>query len=184
LKYTVTLTHAGVSEREKLVFESRGDLPRHIALKIIAYVLFRSQTDGLPLQIEQAVGQRHKPDLVAIETVTEKIKLWIDCGQIETDRLGRIAARNADARIVVVKATAREAERYLHAAIPDLPLLGRSGAAASVILIGFDDGFIDAFISALRGTNTLEILELGERLVLQLNQQRLESDVFSLRHEV
>ena len=34
-----------------------------------------------------SVGQRHKPDLVAIDSTTGQVRLWIDYGQIETDRL-------------------------------------------------------------------------------------------------
>jgi hypothetical protein len=66
VKYTFTCVTGGDNGggREKIVLQSRaGESDRHIALKILAYLLYRDDTGGLPLQIEQGVGQRHKPDL-------------------------------------------------------------------------------------------------------------------------
>jgi uncharacterized protein YaeQ len=162
VKYTFTLIEEG--EREKLVLESGGDLPRHVVLKLLAYVLYRKQHT---LEIEKGVGQRHKPDLVALEGEIGQVRFWIDCGQIETDRLGRIVAKNRHAEVVVVKATAREAERYAAAAEKDL--------ARDVAILGFDDGFVAHFVELLRGTNTLEIEREGECLRLTLNGERLET---------
>jgi len=167
MKFTVTLLEGG--EREKLVLESGTDLPKHIALKLLAYVLYRHQTDGLPLEIERAVGQRHKPDLVATDPLTGQIRLWIDCGQIETERLGRIVAKNPHAEVVVVKGVAREAERYAQAATKDLSRPAR--------VVGFAAGFIEEFVDALRGTNTLEILQREPCLELILNGTALQADV-------
>ena len=169
MKYSVTLLENG--EREKLVLESRGDLPRHVALKLLAYVLYRHSHNGLPLMIERRVGQRHKPDLVATDPETGRVSLWIDCGQIETDRLGRIAARNPKAQVLVVKATARDAMRYAEAAEKDLPPLGRAGAADSVTILGFDPDFVDYIAESLRGTNTLAITTRTEsHLALTLGE--------------
>jgi uncharacterized protein YaeQ len=151
VKYTVTLLED--ETREKLVVESRGDLPRHVALKLTAYILWRDQTGGLPLRIEQRVGQRHKPDLVALEELTGAVRLWIDCGQIETERLGRIAAKNPGARIIVLKGSVREATNYAPAARKDLP----DPCRAQVEIWGLDQAFTDALSAQLRGVNTFTI---------------------------
>jgi hypothetical protein len=171
VKYTVTITGPGAGEREKIVLESRaGESARHIALKILAYVLYRDRTGGLPLRIEQRAGhQRHKPDLVAAEPETGRVRLWIDCGQIETKRLGRIAAVNAGGRVVVVKPGETEARLYGLAALRYLPPLGLPGAAESVAFLGFEDAFFDAFLARLRGTNTLHLeTRPGDAAVLAL----------------
>lgn len=159
MKFTFTLLDPDApAAREKIVLESRaGESPRHIALKVLAYALFRGEAGGLPLRIEQGVGQRHKPDLVATDPETGRVRLWIDCGQIETKRLGRIASVNHDARIVVLKPTAGEALAYGRAALRYLPPLGRPGAARSVTFAGFDEPFLPAFLDALRGANTLVV---------------------------
>lgn len=167
MKFSVTLFENG--EREKLILESGTDLPKHIALKILAYVLYRGKTSGQALEIERRVGQRHKPDLVAIEPETGRVSLWIDCGQIETDRLARIVAKNPTAAVVVVKGKAREAERYAQAAAKDLK--------ATATILGFDDGFIEAFVDSLRGTNTLEIERDHGTLLVGLNGQSLRSEI-------
>jgi YaeQ protein len=162
VKYTFTLLEDG--EREKLILESGGDLPRHVVLKLLAYVLYRKQ---YALEIEKGVGQRHKPDLVAQDPITGQVQLWIDCGQIETDRLGRIVTKNRHAEVIVVKATAREAERYATVAAKDV-----TGQAT---VLGFDDGFTERFVELLRGTNTVEIERLDETIRVVLNGEALES---------
>jgi len=79
MKYTFSTPGGG---GPKIVLQSRpGESDRHIALKILAYLLFRDDAGGLPLQIEQGVGQRHKPDLVAADLETGRVLLWIDCGR-------------------------------------------------------------------------------------------------------
>lgn len=150
MKYTFSTLGDG-----KIVLESRpGESPRHIALKILAYLLFKNETGGLPLEIERGVGQRHKPDLVALDPETGRVRLWIDCGQIEGKRLGRIASANPQARVVVLKATENEARNYARAVARYLPPAGRG---ASVTCFGFDEAFFDAFLSALRGTNDVAL---------------------------
>ncbi len=168
MKYTFTITEKG--EREKLVLESRGDLPRHVVLKLLAYVLFRERG---ALEIEQRVGQRHKPDLVIQDDVTGQVTLWIDCGQIETNRLGRIVAKNRHAEVFVVKATAHEAERYAEVAHRDLQ--------REAVVLGFDEGFVDGLVDALRGTNTLAVERTDHILALVLNGEPLTSKVARFR---
>jgi hypothetical protein len=155
MKYTFTLREQGT--REKIILESRGDQPWHVLLKLLAYICFR--TDFPHIQIEQFVGQRHKPDLVALAPITEQVELWIDCGQIETDRLGRICRKNRDASVYVFKSTAREASMYFEAMQKDIPPLGVSGNAKEVCTIGFDNEFLAHLQDALCGNNRIEILE-------------------------
>lgn len=154
MKYTFSTPGGG---EPKIVLQSRpGESDRHIALKILAYLLFHNDAGGLPLQIEQGVGQRHKPDLVAADPETGRVVLWIDCGQIEGKRLGRIAAANSHARVIVVKATATEARNYAPVAARHLPAPARP-RRADVVCLGFDEEFFDWFRLALRGTNDVSL---------------------------
>lgn len=155
MKFTFTLTEGGFA-REKRVLESgAGESTRHISLKILAYLLYRGDAAPLPLHIELKVGQRHKPDLVALEPETGRVRLWIDCGQIETERLGRIAVKNPGSRIVVVKSSEHEARLYARAALRDLP--EDTGHLARIAFTGFDSGFLAQFVHSLRGTNQLSL---------------------------
>lgn len=176
VKYSFTLLKDGDdAAREKIVLESRSsESPRHIVLKILAYLLFRDRVGTLPLRIEPGeIGQRHRPDLLASEPVTEKPLLWIDCGQIEPKRLGRIAASNRDARVVIVKQTAREAELYAGVAKKELPVLG-AGAARFVGYLGFDEGFTASAISLLRGANTVCLRDPSDETVrIEMNGETL-----------
>jgi hypothetical protein len=153
--------------REDRPRKPRGRIGPHIALKLLAYLLFRAETGGVPLRIEQGVGQRHKPDLVATEPDTGRVLLWIDCGQIETKRLGRIAAQNARARVVVVKATVAEVDAYALAAERFLPPADRG--AADVAFLGFDPGFVSGFCALLRGTNVIGLTRGREGIEVRLN---------------
>ena len=177
MKYSFNLIEeasAVLPPREKMILESgEGESARHIALKILAYVLFRGQAAPLPLRIEQDVDQRHKPDLVAADPVTGKTALWIDCGQIEPKRLGRIANVNAGARIVVLKATDAEARVYARAAFRELPYERRG----NIRYLGFTDGFLDAFTDALRGANTLTIALDDDSLSVDMNGAALSTEI-------
>jgi hypothetical protein len=167
LKYTFTLTEEG-KEREKTVLESRaGESDRHIALKILAYLLFREEAAPLPLCIEPRVGQRHRPDLVATDPETDRVLLWIDCGAIETKRLGRIAAANPSAQIVVVKPTEGEAQLYARAARRFLPREPERRAA--IRFLGFEEGFLPGFLTSLCGTNNLSLFRREEGATFILN---------------
>jgi hypothetical protein len=153
VKYAFTLTEPG-RDREKIVLESRsGESTRHVALKVLAYLLFRHEVAPLPLRIEQKVGQRHKPDLVALDPETGDARLWVDCGQIETERLGRIVRRNPRTRVVVVKPTARDARLYALSALKDLPT--EPERLARVAFVGFGPDFLADFLRPLRGANDL-----------------------------
>jgi uncharacterized protein YaeQ len=163
----------GSNPREKLVLESKsGESARHIALKILAYTLFRDEAAPLPLRIEQGVGQRHKPDLVTTAPETGAVQFWIDCGQIEVQRLGRIATTNRQARIVVLKPSANEARLYARSAakfLPDAP-----ERRAAIRIAGFDEGFLADFLAPMRGTNDLTVTkEEDGRWCVTINETTL-----------
>jgi uncharacterized protein YaeQ len=167
MKYTFTVTEVGW-EREKLVLESRaGESDRHIALKILAFILYRGEIAPLPLRIEPEVGQRHRPDLVATDPETDAVRLWIDCGQIETKRLGRIVSANPQAQIVIVKSTENEARLYAHAALRYLP--DEATRRERVRFLGFDDGFLAGILTALRGVNEISVNRTEEGATFTVN---------------
>ncbi len=153
MKYTFTISgHTQDKKREKIILESRaGESDRHIALKVLAYVLFAPEVAPLPLRIEASVGQRHKPDLVATDEETGAVVFWVDCGQIETKRLGRIVAQNPKAQIVVVKAGANEARLYAQAALRFLP--NDKTQREAVRVVGFNEEFLPAFLCVLTQPN-------------------------------
>ena len=186
MKYSFTLLkNDDSSEREKIVLESRSsESPRHIVLKILSYLLFRDRVGDLPLRIEPGeIGQRHRPDLLASDSLSDKSFLWIDCGQIEPKRLGRIAATNKDARIVVVKQTSREVELYAGVAKKELPVLG-VGAARFVGYLGFPDGFTASAITLLRGANTMCLLPSSEDTIqITLNGETLAATLTAFSSE-
>ncbi|MDX1935272.1 MAG: YaeQ family protein [Capsulimonadales bacterium] len=181
MKYTISVTEAG-GAREKLVLESRaGESVRHIVLKIVAYLLFAPTAPG-PLRIEQAVGQRHRPDLVVTDPASGAVVLWIDCGQIETRRLGRIAASNPGALLYVVKSTSREASSYAESAVRFLPEGGER--RDRIRFVGFRDGFTDDVVAAVRSRNEIVVRSVGDLFEVDWNGVRLVTGVTELRASV
>ncbi|GAB4451496.1 MAG: hypothetical protein OHK0029_00760 [Armatimonadaceae bacterium] len=164
------------------MLESRaGESNRHIVLKILAYLIFRDKVFPLPLEIERGVGQRHKPDLVALDSLTGGIRLWVDCGQIQVIRLGRIVEKNPAAPIRIIKATMREAELYSEAASKGAGI--EPNPKWDVKIIGFEDGFIEKLESELRGANSVKFSrnarEQKEFINILWNETPLESALFS-----
>jgi len=169
---TDDLLAGNVLDREKIVLESRStESVRHIALKILAYLWFRAEAAPLPLLIERSVGQRHKPDLVAMDPATGSIRLWIDCGQIEPKRLARILKANPNAQVLVLKASIREARLYARSASLAIP----TDARTRLHYLGFDDGFLAEFAGTLRGANSLACLVAGDMARIVLNQRAFDA---------
>jgi len=190
VKYSFTLLRSqepddfpggNASDREKIVLESRStESVRHIALKILTYLWFRAEAAPLPLVIERSVGQRHKPDMVAMDPATGSIRLWIDCGQIEPKRLARILKANANARVLVLKASIREARLYARSASPAIP----PDARDRLRYLGFDEGFLVEFAETLRGANSLACLVAGDTARIVLNQRAFDLRLHAVTHDL
>jgi len=171
-KYTIDLTHH--DESRKLVFvRTSNESERHLALKLLAYLIF---FDEQP-QVEVAVGQHFKPDLVCVEG--RDVTLWVDCGDITLHKLDKISTTNHRARIVVVKATQTIAARYKQQAERKVRRPER------IRYIGFDAGFVDEFVAALTTRTRIVFQWAGDRtgtrvLHLHMNSLLLQTRVHEL----
>lgn len=155
-------------KRRQLILKRHfSESEEHIALKLLAYLLFFDEH----LKVEVSAGQHYKPDLLRMDG--RDVTLWIDCGSIAIRKLNRVTTRNPHARIYVVKATQSEAMALKRQADKKLKHPDR------VRYIFFDDGFINGVITALSSANIIEAAvndEHGE-IWLHINNMELYSRI-------
>ncbi len=176
MKYSITFTivshedaDAGdaaprkLAQREKRVLVSHpSEVSWHIALKILGLILYWEDSP----QVELDVGHRHKPDLAVTETgpAGERVRLWIDCGNIAVRKIHRVAAwLDAEARFIILRRDRRDAEALLDALdAASKPLRN------PVTVRWFEEGVVNALAEALDANNTLEAARGPETLALTL----------------
>jgi uncharacterized protein YaeQ len=168
-KYVFDLTVNG-EERRLILIRASGESEEHLAMKLLAYVLF---FDRQP-KVEFSVGQHFKPDLVCVED--NDITLWIDCGDIALHKLDKISTKNHKAKIVVVKPTRNVAESYKRQADKKLRHPER------VAYVCFDNDFVADFVAALSTNSTIvATTNRGQTtLGIAVNQTRLQTTVIQL----
>ena len=86
------------------------DTVEHLALKLAALTLFLKWNPQVEIgaKILADLNQEFKPDLAAFNEGGE-IALWVECGNVSTNKIEKLARRLA-AKIVVLKESVREAE--------------------------------------------------------------------------
>lgn len=123
---------------EKLYLRKRkGESIQHVVMKLLSYLIYYRED----LKIEKAVGQRYKPDLVALDSQGEP-EIWIDCGSTSLKKLEAMVRGNGGTKFIIVKAYPGELSRYV--------------AQVS---------------TALREEERLHFLSFGEDLVNQLGEK-------------
>ncbi|MEM8931922.1 MAG: YaeQ family protein [Acidobacteriota bacterium] len=149
-----------VHEEKLVVATEHGEMPWHIALKLLAYLRF---IDHRP-QIEKRVGGRYKPDLVDVDD-RGRVRLWIECGNIGPRKIASVARRVAreDGRFIILKRHRGEVTALAR-------LLDGRVATGTVDLLAFDDHFVDRMTAVLDANNTMDctLSEAGGRERLHL----------------
>jgi len=131
-----------------------SEVPWHIALKVLGYVLF---FDRKP-KIEQDVGQHYRPDLFCWDEYQEKVALWIDCGNIAVKKIDKVAtSMGKTGEFYILRRTKKDAER-LREQIKNIKHPER------VKIIAFGDGFVDELAERIEATNLLEFHINGPEL--------------------
>jgi uncharacterized protein YaeQ len=162
MKFTVNL---GVDDREeeKLVIAAwKGEMTWHIVLKLLGFILFHEDRP----RIEESVQWHYKPDLVALDPETGKIRLWIDCGNIAVKKIDRVATKIGAERFVILRRTLDEARRL------DAAMDGKVKHRERVQLIAFDDGLVDDLAAHLDRTNELVVRRAEDELTIDCSNRR------------
>lgn len=104
--------HLNGSARKLLLVPGPNETGEHLALKLAAYLLFWDEQPIVEASSKHPAlaNQEFIPDLMALDDSGD-IRLWVECGQVTMHKLGKLTRRIPQARLVVVKATEREAAR-------------------------------------------------------------------------
>ncbi len=111
MKVRADLTLNGENRRPALV-RGTNELPEHVLHKLAAYLLFWNDDptlDATP-KMPALADWEFMPDLVAFD-LHGHIKLWVEVDTVTRHQLTKVTRRAPQARVVVLKKDAREAQR-------------------------------------------------------------------------
>ena len=108
--------HMGAAQRKLILVSQESETLDHLALKLAGFVLFFNLNALVEISSKNPAisSQEFKPDLLSLNDSGE-IRLWVECGNVTTHKLDKLIRRNRNARIVVLKATPREAQNLRQA---------------------------------------------------------------------
>lgn len=156
-------------KRKMIVVKAEMESREHIAMKLLAYLLFYDPR----LIIEKSVEMHYKPDLVIMGD-NGLPELWIDCGQIAVKKVESLAIKLKSSRFIVVKETKREMESFKKV------IEHKVDHFASVEYLGFDPGFIAGVAAAFDRKNEVTLYQVMENVIgLALNDQVFESALYT-----
>lgn len=98
--------------RKLLLVSGPNETVDHLTIKLAAYLMF---WDAEPIVEASSshpalAGQKFIPDMMGLDD-SGGLNLWIECGNVSLHKLGKLLRKFPTARIVLLKATEREAER-------------------------------------------------------------------------
>lgn len=99
------------AEKKLVLAAKENETREHLALLLAAYVLFFPEQPHVDLSLKHPsiAGLEFQPDLLALD-VGGSPKIWIECGNVSTNKLDKLAKRLIECRFVVLKANEREAK--------------------------------------------------------------------------
>jgi uncharacterized protein YaeQ len=149
MKYTFNLQindNKGEYNEKLIVGAFENEAGTHIALKLLAYLLFINQKP----HIDEDAGWHFVPDLIARDSSGE-ITLWIDCGRVSLKKVDTIAMKVRDKIDFYIFRKTEKDMQHFYRTIAD-----KVKNVENVKGISFDEGFIDGIGAALDRTNTIE----------------------------
>lgn len=160
---------------EKLIVGAfNNESGSHIALKLLAYLMFIKQAP----RIDEDAGWNVVPDLIARDDSGE-IKLWVDCGSVSAKKADTIATKARDKiDFFVFRGTEREMDQF-YKQIQD-----KVKHLQNVKCISFDDGFVDGIGQSLDRTNNLEAYISDEMVTITVNNSFGKHEAYSAIHRI
>ena len=92
--------HLRLAGERLTLYKRAGESYEHVLMKALGYVMFRPTYPKL--EIEQRIGLRYKPDLVALSD-TNEIEFWGECGAVSFRKIAWLAKHSSAQRIVIFK---------------------------------------------------------------------------------
>ena len=137
-------------------------------LKFLSYLL--CYRPGI--KVEYRIEQHFQPDLI-VEGEHFQPLLWVDCGNTALKKLDKVATKNHNCDIYIVKENEYQLRAYYQKAQK------RVKHAERVQFICFEEKFVSALVDSLRRTNEVRVnqLEPSQYLSLTFNDQIYESAI-------
>jgi len=159
----------------RIVLETRsGESMIHIVLKILAMALFHDSR----LQVEPVMDDddRYKPDLL-LRHDDHRPALWVECGQCRVQKLDKVTFRYYDAKVVMLKRSAREAREIMERCRGEVRRLH------AIEFIGFDNNFVEIVADALTGKNDIVAIISGASLQVVVDGETYSSVIHRFRSD-
>ena len=159
----------------RIVLETRaGESMAHIVLKILGMALFHDSR----LQVEPVMDDddRYKPDLL-LRHDDYRPALWVECGQCRVAKLDKVTFRYYDAKVVMIKRSAREAREIMERCVGEVRRL------QAIEFIGFDNDFVQTVADALTGKNDIVAVMSGDDLQVVVDGETYSSTIHRYRSE-
>ena len=104
--------HVNGGARKLVLVPGIQETDEHLAMKLAAYLLFWDLEPIVEASAKHPAlaSQEFIPDLMALDE-TGAIKLWVGCGKVTMHKMGKLSRRHPGARLVVMRASEREARR-------------------------------------------------------------------------
>ncbi len=161
-------------QRRFLLQAAEGELAWHIALKLIAFILWMEHEP----QVEMGVGWHYKPDVV-VRDAEGKVRLWGDCGNIAVRKIERVAGwLPQDGVLHILRRGRRDAGQLADS------LRGKGRDPSKVRITAFDDGFVDGLAASLDTTNRIEAVCRDADLTLSVSNRKGVTTLASHLHAV
>lgn len=159
----------------RIVLETRaGESLVHIVLKILGMALFHDPR----LQVEPTMDDedRYKPDLL-LRQEDYRPALWIECGQCRVQKLDKVTFRHYDAKVIMLKRSAREAREIMERC------KGEVRRIHAIEFIGFDNDFVENVVDALTGKNDIVAIISGTSLQMVVDGETYSTTIHRYQAE-
>lgn len=159
----------------RIVLETRaGESLVHIVLKILGMALFHDPR----LQVEPTMDDedRYKPDLL-LRQEDYRPALWIECGQCRVQKLDKVTFRHYDAKVIMLKRSAREAREIMERC------KGEVRRIHAIEFIGFDNDFVENVADALTGKNDIVAIISGTSLQMVVDGETYSTTIHRYQAE-
>ncbi len=137
--------HLNGGSRKLILMPGPNETTEHLALKLSAYLLFWDFDPIVQVSAKHPalLNQEFLPDLLALDD-SGQARIWIECGNVAMNKLTKLPRRFPWSRIVVLKATEREAARLRR------DLQDQSDRDDKIEVLGWPTGLFDDWMGALR----------------------------------
>lgn len=153
--------HVNGHNRKLILVLGPNEKLEHLGLKLSAFVLFwdYSPIVGASPKHPALLNQEFIPDLLGTNEAGEA-RLWVECGQVTLHKLAKLPRRFPSARLVVIKASEREAIRLRKDMTEQLDRQER------IEVLSWPDGVFSEWMSALE--EKIEVYGEGGGVTLNL----------------